>query len=414
MSLLVHKDSFSFPAGTGDIVETGVGFQPKALLLWFTRQTATGFASTMALTVGFTTDSTQRGSLSMYSEDNVGTVNNVHYLRDTAAVAGIVRSAGNNFVSDICTLTSFDADGFTLSYSKDLTFGGQWICHYIALGGTDLTNAWSGTITTPIVTGPQPYTGVGFEPDCLILLSALTHTLATQTATGSKFGIGAFDGTTQATSFVEENTTSPTDLHSIQTGEIIHALNQAGTDNTVATATSFDADGFTLNFSVAQANARFVHALALKGGQYKVVTDTQKTSTGTKQKTGVGFTPTGLLLFGTNRAASASVDATGSSLSIGGSDGTTEGASWTGSVDNVGTTDENSATLTDKIIRHATGPSTTDAEANLSSFDSDGYTLNWTTADATAREFIALAFGDTSLTTPVPFRPAMTSRGVAW
>ena len=60
------------------------------------------------------------------------------------------------------------------------------------------------------------------------------------------------------------------------------------------------------------------------------------------------------------------------------------------------TTDENSATVTDKILRHATSPSTTDAEADLSSFDPDGYTLNWTTADAVAREFIGLSMGSES------------------
>jgi len=32
--------------------------------------------------------------------------------------------------------------------------------------------------------------------------------------------------------------------------------------------------------------------------------------------------------------------------------------------------------MTDKILRHATNSATTDAEADLSSFDSDGYTLN--------------------------------------
>ncbi len=32
--------------------------------------------------------------------------------------------------------------------------------------------------------------------------------------------------------------------------------------------------------------------------------------------------------------------------------------------------------------------------ADLVSFDNDGFTLDWTTADATAREFIGIAFGD--------------------
>jgi hypothetical protein len=52
-------------------------------------------------------------------------------------------------------------------------------------------------------------------------------------------------------------------------------------------------------------------------------------------------------------------------------------------------------TLTTKVLRHATNPSTVDAEADLNSFDADGYTLGWTTADATAREFVAVSMGST-------------------
>lgn len=394
MTLLVRKGSFSFPAATGPIVETGVGFQPKAMLLWFTRQTAVGYAANVGLTMGFVASPTERGSLSMYSADAVGAVDGVHYIRNDDVLAGIGRESGISVVTDQVDLTSFDADGFTLAYTRThASQGGQWFCHYIALGGSDLQDAWVGTLATPIVTGTNPYTGVGFKPDCLILLGALTHSAIPQTASTTKFGIGVADGVNQATAFVEENSTIPTDLHSIQKGEIMHALNQSGTDNTVATLASFDADGFTLNFSTVQSTARYFHALALKGGRYKVITDTQKTSTGTKAKTGVGFQPSGLLLFGTNRVSSTVVDATLASLSIGGSDGVREGASWVGSVDNVSTTEENSATVTDKVFRHVTGPSTTDAEADLASFDVDGYTLNWSTADAVAREFVGLAIG---------------------
>ena len=51
------------------------------------------------------------------------------------------------------------------------------------------------------------------------------------------------------------------------------------------------------------------------------------------------------------------------------------------------------------------GPTiTTVAEADLTAFGSDGFTLDWTTADATAREFFYLALGDagTAPTEPPP------------
>jgi hypothetical protein len=40
------------------------------------------------------------------------------------------------------------------------------------------------------------------------------------------------------------------------------------------------------------------------------------------------------------------------------------------------------------------GTPTTEAIADLVTLDSDGWTVNWTTADATAREILALAIGD--------------------
>jgi len=396
MSLLAKKGTFTLPT-SGSIVETGVGFQPKALMMWCTRVTAAGYAVDQGVTFGMATaPTTNIVSASTYSEDNVGTINSVQYIRNTSCLAVIVRSGGINIVKVILTLTSFDSDGFTLNCS-----GGSdslFIVHYLALGGTDLTDAWAGQITSPTVASSVGYTDPGFQPDLLLVVSPGSMTAATQTSTpGSKFGIGAADASlNQFTSFAVENSAIPTDLHSLQKAEFIHTLANAGTDSCVANLTSMDPTGFTLNWSTAQATARYFNILALKGGSYKVVADTQKTSTGTQAKTGIGFTPKALMLFGANLPSSASVDATLASTSVGASDGTTEGGVWTGSTDNVSTTDNNSATVTDKILRHATNPSTTNAEADLSSFDSDGYTLDWTTADATAREFISVVFGSSA------------------
>ncbi len=202
-------------------------------------------------------------------------------------------------------------------------------------------------------------------------------TAAVQTSSGVKFGLGVSDGTNSAYSFIEENTSTPTDIHSIQrTDKIFYSLNQSGTDNTVATLTSMDTDGFTINYTVAPGTTRYLGALALKGGKYKVAAGTQKTSTGTQGYSGIGFQPKGLLLMGTNRAATTSVDAAVASFSVGATDGTSQGAMWGSSTDNVGTTDENMATRTNICLLHATNPSTINAEASISSFGSDGYTLN--------------------------------------
>jgi hypothetical protein len=65
------------------------------------------------------------------------------------------------------------------------------------------------------------------------------------------------------------------------------------------------------------------------------------------------------------------------------------------------------------VFSHSTQASTTDAEADLNSFDADGFTLNWSTADATAREFIYLAFGsDAGAPAATPRMLASTGVGV--
>ena len=73
-----------------------------------------------------------------------------------------------------------------------------------------------------------------------------------------------------------------------------------------------------------------------------------------------------------------------------------QGAVWAGNRDNVGTTNVSRINKTTKCIINGTesGSSpTVDGEADLDSFDSDGFTLDWTTVDSTAREFIYLAMG---------------------
>lgn len=399
MSLVTAKGSFAFPDSGANYAVTGTGFQPKAVLFWLTQQSATGFAATKALSFGWATSATQRGCLSLYAADavTVGTANG-NRIDDLFCIKAITTSAGSVTTTLDADFVSMDADGFTINPGST-SVGAAFIVHWFAIGGSDISNVFAGKFDTATATGNTSYEGVGFTPDCLLILTNTTGAIP-RADTAHKMSLGAASSSNslhQAVSFIESSNAIPSACNSYQnTGEIIHTLNLAGTDNTVASLASFDTDGFTLNYTVAQATVRGFLALALKGGRYQVTVDVQKTTTGTKAKTGIGFQPTGLMVWGTNRAVSSSVDSTLASLSIGATDGTNVGSTWVGSADNVSTTDENQATLTTKILRHATGPSTTDAEASFTSFDADGYTVDWTTADGTARQFVSLMMGSTA------------------
>lgn len=63
--------------------------------------------------------------------------------------------------------------------------------------------------------------------------------------------------------------------------------------------------------------------------------------------------------------------------------------------DALATTEVASSTSAVKCLRFASGPTpTVDAEAELTSFNADGYTLNWTKTDSAHRKFFYAALGD--------------------
>lgn len=139
------------------------------------------------------------------------------------------------------------------------------------------------------------------------------------------------------------------------------------------------------------------------GTTFKAGTETQKTSTGTKATTGLGFAPGALIVAGIGKTNVAGASQNDDYLSIGAYDGTIHAAWWRGSKSSQNPTSTATRYVTDKILTHSQPPSTTDAEASVASLDSDGFTLNWTTADATARAFGYLAIQSEQTVGPVSF-----------
>jgi hypothetical protein len=379
--------SFSLNTSTGTQSVTGVGFQPKALILWASDQTADGSGADIQASIGFGTSSTNRGVSSANAEDNQATSDrNCQY--DGARIL-IINTAGTSTTRMRADIESLDADGFTLDI--EATDAVAYQVGYMAIGGTDLSNATVLTFTSAASTGNTSYTGAGFQPDCVLFAGART------TDSGPCLG-AALSSSAEwiSMSYGEDNAgTSETASYQVSTS-CVGTMNASNTFQ-LADFVSMDADGFTLNWSKANgASPGFHIALCLKGGSYAVGQATQKTSTGTQATTGVGFQPKGLLLASINNTATTSAIQQ-SRWSAGFASGTSaRGCIWGGSQDNVGTTVCDHDIDTAAVLKMLTeGTPTLNAEADLSSFDSDGFTLNWTTADATAREFNFLAFGDT-------------------
>jgi hypothetical protein len=396
VALDVKVGTIAAKTSTGVQAYTGVGFTPKAIMFWATSQTAAGYAAVASIMFGCATASSYQWAVAAYADDNAATVNTGGYMATDSCIR--ILASGAPTMDAAASFTSFDGDGFTLNWSDAAP--SAFIIHYLALGGTDITNAKAGSFTSRSGAGAQSVTDPGFTPT--FLLGSSNQNTAVGNRNSSTVGLYMASGVSNQRGLGYQSADAGADTvaaSSQRNSQWMVEPSSGGTYNWLADLTGFTATGFDLNFTNS-AGARLKLYLALSG-TFKVYVGAglQKTSTGTEATTGVGFTPNALLFGSWGQAASASVDtssADNTKVSIGAATATAEGFVWNNDVDGAATSVANMRTVTDKAIGFSTATSTTDAEADLSSLDSDGFTLDWTTADAVAREFIFTAFGSSS------------------
>ncbi len=397
MALAAYKGTFACNTVTGTQAITGVGFQPKALIVWGTTVTAAGYSSAdLVFFIGCASGASDQWVNGIFSDNGAAASNSSRQI----STGNLIRIVQINQTTDgLASLTSFDSDGFTIDWPADPP-SSAWLVHFLALGGADITSAKAGVVAVAASTGNQAFTGVGFQPE-FVLMSSNGQTVAAGGQANGSMHIAMTSSTSRqgALAWRDRDGQATNQLASYQRNDKAAGAVASNTDTvaTEGTLTSFDSDGWTINYTTGSLAASLGY-LALSGGEYFVGSDTQRTSTGTDSASGVGFTPSGLFLMSTNQANSSSVSSTTAKLSVFGTDGTREGGTWMQQADGVTTTDTDMRTVADKALGFSTQASTTDAEADLQSLDSDGFTLNWTTADATAREFIFAAFGSTPST----------------
>lgn len=174
----------------------------------------------------------------------------------------------------------------------------------------------------------------------------------------------------------------------------------AASGRAAADVKDFDANGFTITKREAAPNYTYQYlAMGLTGAfEFFAGTIDTKTTTGNQAYTGFGFKPQLVILLGSWQ------DTIESLISTNGKNGAyaigamTEddqacccvcgdpGQSVTNMTDYF-------ASLTGLAVLNPASPATLGYEATLDSFDSDGMTLNFTTADGTARKVMVLALG---------------------
>lgn len=387
---------------------TGVGFEPKALILFATGNTAEDTIRVHSEVMCGFTDGTNEKSLATASEDNLGTSDAFRYANSDKTFTWINPTTGAILAE--CDLTSFDSDGFTLNWTTN--DANAILIKYIAIGGTDITDVEVGSFFADTSAGVQNVsTGVANADFIMILNNALFSGAHEDTLFQDGYlGIGmatsaSNQGHTHITSDDNVGTSQTTRYQ--RTNSIASVVSSAS--GTVAFEASFD--GFTasgFDFDITNPGSSYLHYyITIKGGQWEVGNGTTATSQTTKSYT-TTFEPKGLMLHSFNTTAQTTVQGT-SSMCIGASDGTTDVGISVRDTDAIGTTDSARISSSTKCIRTITTGSTVE-EGDLTTgggFNATDFTLDFTTADANAREFIWAVVGDEPVTGPGPSTQAV-------
>lgn len=395
--------SFALPTATGNLGVTGVGFQPVAILFFCT------WASTsnqLAQGLGMCDENGNEFSCCWTNDNGASNANTARI--GSASHCVTLRDDTDSAIDKQAALVSMDSDGFTLNFTTaDATAG--LTCRYIAFGGSGV-EGFVGTFSEGAATGTQAVTGIGFQPEALFVANFGQTAAPSSTAQVTSFvGFGMASAPAAQFAWTQGSADGAANSAVVSWQEESSAISVGAafpSDTFQVDLDSFDSDGFTVDCVTTFTPGDVWHGfLALRGGQFKVGSVNKPTTPSGVAETGVGFEPEALLFTGTGHPNHAFTDARSMHPSFGASDGTTEWAQSGQDQDAAGTmVTRNYESATKAIGSMADTGVSVAAEADVSSLDSDGFTLDWTTADATVRTYGYMAFA-ASPAEPAPWIP---------
>lgn len=378
MPLSVQQGEFALNTSTGTQAITDLGFTPKAIWFFGNYCTSDGGVADSIFHIGFADDSLNDYSVCAGDEDGQGSSDSRAGISGNALHNFVVGTGTEDFIFNI---DSMDASGFTIDITN--APANDYIVSYIAVGDTDITNVKAGTFA--LTTGAsQTVTGVGFEPDFLMMAAVGQDGALPQDGNHFIVGFGATDGTNERTVCgTSQNAQATSVTHSYQRNDACLALlTRTGVIDGYSSLNTFNGDGFVLDHDNTYADTHAVIYLAIKGGNWAVGnTDEETTAPTDFSVTGLSFQPSGLITFATGESTVNSVT-NDLKLAFGAATSSTDQSSiCCAADDNVGTTDSNSQLDRDEIhLRLNPTGGAVDGSAEFKQFNSDGFTLTQTDA----------------------------------
>src|SRR3990172_6331993 len=292
MAVTWVKGTFTRPAGTGtQTIDTGSGVVGKAVILFWTNQTTSGFDESSGhkvLGVGVAASPSQRGCISNVVQNGVDPANvGKGYFTDRVIEVFSDSTPTQESVADFDSFgTGGNAGKFTVNWTENPGGASAIIIHYTFIGGSDVSGAFVGGFTGPTATGNRSYTGMGSAEStsrrwawaCCANDNTNVQQLRANFSTLSSCLLSAKHGSAQA------------DLISDNKADFI----------------SWDSDGFTLNHTkVTTSSVRFL-GLILGGtfsgrvGSLNLPGVASETDSPSLLSVSMGFRPRGVAFLSTN------------------------------------------------------------------------------------------------------------------
>ncbi len=236
--------------GTSAIDVTAPGFEPSLVFMsTIGHGTPTAVQNNAIFSTGVCINDgadTQAFS-ALFDQDGQGTANVGTYVSDGQTAAQVF----NDSVNWLATIGSFDASGFSIipsaSASSDLVF-------YLAIRFSNNPDISLDLLDGPTTTGDFSVTAPGFEPSFGLIFTSDT-TAVNINQSGEGIGLYAFDATNDFHVVYGSDDAVGTSNSGSLNSDSFHDLD--GTTNLhVGTFSSFDANGFTLNFTIVPSTAR--------------------------------------------------------------------------------------------------------------------------------------------------------------
>lgn len=404
MALSKKVGNFKSQTSTGNFSVTGLGFQPKILILFGNYETGDGTTSGESwMYIGYAISSSSRCYTGYGVRDVVSPFAARKY--DETKCYGLYTSAG--LVMDM-DLVSMDSDGFTLNQTT--TDGVARIVSYIAFTSATLRNYTIGNGNVPS-SAINFNTTLSYFPDMMMWNTvALVDTATSSVLNTAHMSIavsapheGVFSSPNQlcvtgyATSTLTTVTRCQTRTSAICLGKIIST--PVAYNGVIRTFPTFVTNSWVTDTDFA---AWRYHYLAVQGINARALSFSQPTATGNQSYIGLGFKPDLLIIFSNNNVAAQAIR-THLTLSYGATDGVNQQHIFSGVRDNRTIANESAEDLdSTHCVKMFTNQSALLAAASIVSMDDDGFTLNWDTADATARTFMVLGITDKPMLGSIP------------